>query len=83
MSDESRQDPAVPDTATHWRHRRRLAYWSMTALSLMALLALLGKTPDSASALLETIAWVFGFVIGAYYGNNAAEAFAGRRRGGI
>lgn len=79
MTDE-RQAPANPDPAAYWRHRRRLAYWAMTALTIMAGLALLGKTPDSAGPLLETIAWVFGFVIGAYFGNNAIEAFAGRRR---
>ena len=75
-------EPQFPDAAIHWRHRRRLAYWAMTALTVMAALALLGRTPDSAGPLLETIAWVFGFVVGAYYGNNALEAFAHRRPSG-
>lgn len=57
-----------------------MAYWSMTALTLMAILAGLGLTPDAATPLLETIAWVFGVVIVSYFGGNAAEVLAQRRR---
>jgi len=73
-------EPANPNPAAYWRHRRRLAYWAMTALTAMAGLALLGLVPDATVPLLETVAWVFGFVIGAYYGNNALEAFASKGR---
>ncbi len=74
------QLPENPSPAEWWKHRRRLAYWAMTALTVMAGLALLGKTPDTAHPLLEAIAWVFGFVIFSYFGNNALEAFAATRR---
>lgn len=65
-----------PDPARWWRHRRRLAYWAMSALTLMALAGATGQIRADAVPLLQTIAWVFGIVVVAYYGNNAAEALA-------
>lgn len=71
-------DNEHPDPARLWKHRRRLAYWSMTALSLSLLAGLFYgvRSPE----LVEGICWVFGIVVVSYYGGNAAEALASRGR---
>lgn len=65
-----------PDPTRYWKHRRRMAYWSMTAITLSLIVGLFWevKNPD----LVEGICWVFGIVVLSYYGGNAAEALANR-----
>lgn len=67
-----------PAPTTWWKHRRRLAYWAMAALSAMALAAMMGAIKTETIPLLETLAWVFGVVIVSYFGGNAAETFANK-----
>lgn len=67
-----------PDPARYWRHRRRLAYWSMTALSVALAMALAGRVPEPMTQLVEGLCWIFGVVVMGYYGGNAIEAMARR-----
>lgn len=71
-------DVQHPDPSRLWKHRRRLAYWSMGALTVAMLAGIFGdvKSPE----LVEGICWVFGIVVVSYYGGNAAEALATRGR---
>lgn len=71
-------DNQHPDPSRLWKHRRRLAYWSMGALTVAMLAGIFGdvKSPE----LVEGICWVFGIVVVSYYGGNAAEALATRGR---
>lgn len=67
-----------PNPNSYWKHRRRLAYMAFLVLTVMAATALFGEIRDEQTELVAGLAWVFGFVVIAYYGNNAAEAFAKR-----
>ena len=71
-------DNQHPDPARLWKHRRRLAYWAMAALTVSLGFGLVGvvRSPD----LVEGICWAFAVVVLAYYGGNAAEAMANRGR---
>lgn len=76
-------DTAHPHPGRWWTHRRIQAYWAMVALTVAFALALAGKIPPSSHELVEGLCWVFGFVVFAYYGGNAAQDFAtaiGRKR---
>jgi len=67
-----------PDPSTWWKHRRRLAYASFLALVALAVVA--WRMPPeqlaAAEALLISLAWVWGLVIGAYVGAAAMEDVA-------
>lgn len=65
-----------PDPATHWKHRRRLAYTAMAALLVILAAALAGKVQAAVMPLLEGLAWAFVVIVLGYYGNNAIEAFS-------
>jgi len=67
-----------PDPEQFWRHRRRMAYWSMACMTAALGLALAGVVPEGMIPLVEGICWTFGVVVISYYGGNAAEAFAKR-----
>jgi len=69
-----------PDPATHWKHRRRLAYTAMAALLITLAAALFYPVREASIPLLEGLAWVFGFVVIGYYGNNAIESFSKGRK---
>lgn len=69
-----------PDPSTHWKHRRRLAYWAMWALTAMLIAALTGRVNPAVIPLLEGLAWVFAIIVLGYYGNNAIESFSKGRK---
>lgn len=71
-------DNEHPDPGLLWRHRRRMAYWAMTALTVSLICALFIEIKNP--YLVEGICWVFGIVVVSYYGGNAAEALASRGR---
>lgn len=73
-------DDSHPDPERYWKHRRRLAYTSMAALLVTLGCALFSPVRESAMPLLEGLAWVFGFIVIGYYGNNAIEAFSRGRK---
>lgn len=68
-----------PDPDTHWKHRRRMAYTSLAALLLLSLATALGTVPPELTELAQTLSWCWAVIIGAYYGNNAADKFAERK----
>ena len=72
-----------PDPGTWWKHRRRLAYSSFVALVGLAVVAWLMPVEqlNAATALLTSLAWVFGLIIGAYVGAAAMEDVARVRTG--
>lgn len=69
-----------PDPERYWKHRRRLAYTAMGALLATLVAALFAPIREAAIPLLEGLAWVFGFIVIGYYGNNAIEAFSRGRK---
>lgn len=71
-----------PDPEKHWRHRRRMAYWSMAVLTTALVLAMAGYIPEPMIELVQGLCWVFGAIVLGYYGNNAMESFAKARGGG-
>lgn len=63
---------AHPSLAVWWTHRRRMAYWSMALLSVIAVIAVFGPVRESVVPLLETICWACALIVIAYFGGNAA-----------
>ena len=68
-----------PNPVDLWKNRRRMAYWSMSMLTLSLVMALTGRVPEPQMPLVEGLCWIFGTVIILYFGGNAAEEFARRR----
>jgi hypothetical protein len=68
--------PEHPDPAIYWRHRRRMAYWSMAMLTVALIAAILGKVPPGSSELVVGVCWVFGTVLVLYFGGSTAETFS-------
>lgn len=69
-----------PYLSRWWRNRRIMAYWAMVALSIVGYRALFGEIPPSNAELLQTLCWVFAFVVGAYFGGNAVVDFFSKGR---
>lgn len=60
----------------YWHHRRRMAYISLLMLVLITLGVFLNAVPDKLQPVLESLIWVYAFLVLGYYGNNALDAFA-------
>ena len=69
-----------PNPNQWWFHRRLMAYTCLTAIIVSLICALTGKIPEPMLPLVEGLCWILGFIVAAYYTNNAAEAFAKVRK---
>ncbi len=70
--------PDHPAPLIWWAHLRRMAYVSLWALLLTLLAIITNRIPPELVELAQTLCWVFGLNVVAYYGGNAAEMFAKR-----
>ena len=57
-----------------------MAYACLAAIIVSLICALTGKIPEPMLPLVEGLCWILGFIVAAYYTNNAAEAFAKVRK---
>ncbi|MDX1816099.1 MAG: hypothetical protein R3180_00160 [Marinobacter sp.] len=73
-------DDSNPNPNRWWFHRRMMAYIALSALVVTMAAILFGSVNPELSEPIQGIAWVFGFVVLGYYGNNALEAFANRNK---
>lgn len=69
-----------PNPNQWWFHRRTMAYISLAAILITLVVALRGGVDEKAASLIEGLCWIFGFIVAAYYTNNALEAFAKVRK---
>lgn len=69
-----------PNPSQYWFHRRTMAYACLAAIIVSLICALTGKIPEPMLPLVEGLCWILGFIVAAYYTNNAAEAFAKVRK---
>lgn len=73
-------DAEHPNPGQWWYHRRLMAYVCLSALLGTLIAAIAGKVSEPAAPLVEGICWILGFIVAAYYTNNALEAFAKARK---
>ncbi|SOB76171.1 hypothetical protein SAMN04488490_1849 [Marinobacter sp. LV10R510-11A] len=57
-----------------------MAYICLASILVSLLCALTGTIPEPMLPLVEGLCWILGFIVAAYYTNNALEAFAKVRK---
>lgn len=68
-----------PNPNQWWLHRRLMAYASLVAVLLCLVCAIIGIIPEPMIPLVQGLCWILGFIVAAYYTNNAVEALAKMR----
>ena len=74
------QNSEHPNPNQWWFHRRCMAYASLAGILTSLISALTGIIPEPMLPLIEGLCWILGFIVAAYYTNNALEAFAKVRK---
>lgn len=69
-----------PNPNQWWFHRRTMAYICLAFILISLVAALSGIIREPMIPLVEGLCWILGFIVAAYYTNNAIEAFAKVRK---
>lgn len=67
------------DAPRRWWFRRGLAIWAAVMLTVQLALVVAGKLPTGMTDPFTTLAWIFGAVILAFFGNNGAVEWIAQR----
>lgn len=73
-------DTEHPNPNQWWFHRRLMAYACLVAILACLACAVVGVVPEPMIPLVQGLCWILGFIVAAYYTNNALEAFAKVRK---
>ena len=80
MAEQGSTPATHPSPKAWWFHRRLMAYLSLVGLLGLGVVVLAADVDAGAIPLLQSIAWALAVIVLAYFGGNAAEAFAGSVR---
>lgn len=69
-----------PDPSQYWFHRRTMAYTCLASILISLICALSGAIREPMIPLVEGLCWILGFIVAAYYTNNAIESFSKVRK---